>query len=146
MNKSASLFHQFHQKWMVIPCIPLIPQVLLNHTNCSQNSWKSSFTEQGENRQSRENGVSIPAAFGTFLPWQQLTRNCPFQDFPHGLSLSVSVHCFHFEILPLLPCKSSLFHFVRKVPTMSDTQIEALKTHSYGHTAAFCFLFMVKTL
>lgn len=124
-------------KWTVIPWIPFLPPLLLNRTNCSQNSWKSSFTEPGENRQSRENGLSILAAFGTFLPRQQWTRSRPFQAFPHGLSLSGSVHSFHVALLPLLPCKSGLLHFVRKAPTVSATQIETFKTRSRGRTAAF---------
>lgn len=63
------------------------------------------------------------------------------RTFPHGLSFSVSVPCFPLALLPLLPCKSGLLHFVRKVPTVSDTQRETFKTRSCGQTAVFCFHF-----
>lgn len=56
--------------------------------------------------------INQKASFPGFFARTQLNREC------------ARVSC---TFLPLLPCESGLFHFVRKVPTVSDIQIGNFK-------------------
>lgn len=131
---------------MVIPCIPFVPPVLLNHTNCSQNSWKSSFTEQGENRQSRETGVSVPQPLAPFTP-KSINQKPSFPGFSTWTQLKRERALFSFcaltsppvQVWPLPFCPQSPdceWHTNRDVLKRTHVDMQLFSAFFYGKDTA----------